>query len=64
MTYQPNQKFATFYGNGVFMCNIIISRVTDKSVFHMRADNDSSAEFRDSINSVDRYVKKGLWKII
>ena len=54
------QKFTTFYGNGQMAGSVIISRITDASIFVI--SEKTGSEHREGMNSVKKYILKGLWK--
>jgi hypothetical protein len=58
---KPGQSFDAYYGNGCFSGVKTITRITDKSVFvNTLGLND---DYRQSLNSIRRYVQKGSWKL-
>lgn len=62
-----NDKIKTYYGNGSFVGVVSVVKMTDKSVFVAPVRDGivvESAARREGINSVNRYLAKGLWKPI
>lgn len=57
MEFKVGTKFNSFYGNGTFICEKEIVRLTKHSVFFENGQ-------RESINTVNSGIKSGLYKII
>ncbi len=55
-------SFNSYYGNGVFINIVTVSRVTDKSIF--TTSMGFEAENREAITTIQKYLDKGMWKPI
>ena len=58
---KSGDKFHSFYGDGTYIGIIEISDVTKSSIF-VKNDRYPGKGRREGINTVKKYLNKGMWK--